>query len=49
MSPEPKWLVQLNSLRRISAHPGADRQYKPSDIEFLKWLDAELSQRIEPQ
>lgn len=44
-----KWLVQLNSLRRISAHPGVDRQYKPSDIEFLKWLDAELSQRIEPQ
>lgn len=43
-----KWLVQLNSLRRISAHPGADRQYKPADIEFLKWLDAELSNRIEP-
>ncbi|MEQ1944766.1 DGQHR domain-containing protein [Mesorhizobium sp. VNQ89] len=41
-----RWMEVLNSLRRIAAHP-AGRQYKPDDIDFLRWLDAELQKRTE--
>lgn len=41
-----RWVEILNSLRRVSAHP-AGRQYKPSDIEFLRWIDKELTCRSE--
>ena len=41
-----RWLEQLNALRRVGAHP-AGRQYKPEDITFLRWIDAELNRRTE--
>lgn len=41
-----KWMDTLNNLRRVSAHP-AGRKYKPEDVEFLRWLDNELSARSE--
>ena len=41
-----RWMESLNSLRRVAAHP-AGRQYKPEDIEFLRWIDAELQKRTE--
>lgn len=41
-----RWMEVLNGLRRIAAHP-AGRQYKPEDVEFLRWIDAELQKRTE--
>lgn len=41
-----RWLETLNGLRRVAAHP-AGRQYKPEDVAFLRWIDAELSKRTE--
>ncbi|HQZ11917.1 MAG TPA: DGQHR domain-containing protein [Devosia sp.] len=42
-----RWLDSLNTIRRIPAHPSSGRQYKPEDIEFLRWLEAELAEKIE--
>ena len=42
-----RWLDSLHTIRRIPAHPSSGRQYKPEDIEFLRWLEAELAEKIE--
>lgn len=42
-----RWLVELNALRRVSAHPGGERRYKPDEIKFIRWLEAELFRRTE--
>lgn len=41
-----RWMEVLNNLRRVAAHP-AGRRYKPEDIEFLRWIEAELETRTE--
>lgn len=41
-----RWMEALNNLRRVAAHP-AGRQYKPEDVEFLRWIEGELETRTE--
>lgn len=41
-----RWMDTLNNLRRVAAHP-AGRQYKPEDVVFLRWIEAELETRTE--
>lgn len=44
-----RWLVELNTARRVSAHPAGNRNYKPEDVAFLRWLDGELRARAGAQ
>ncbi|MGW1418911.1 hypothetical protein ACWAT4_02195 [Bradyrhizobium manausense] len=39
-----KWLERLNEVRRIPAHPYG-RNYKDADLDFLEFLDEQLSAR----
>ena len=39
-----KWLERLNEVRRIPAHPYG-RSYKETDLDFLEFLDEQLSAR----
>jgi DNA sulfur modification protein DndB len=39
-----KWLVRLNEVRRIPAHPYG-RSYKEQDLEFLEFIDEQLQAR----
>ena len=39
-----KWIERLNEVRRITAHP-MNRTYKDEDIEFLGFIDEQLSER----
>lgn len=39
-----KWIERLNEVRRIAAHP-MNRSYKDADIEFLDFINEQLTER----
>lgn len=42
-----KWMLQINELRRIPAHPAKGRGYKVEDFEFIEFIYNELLKRIQ--
>lgn len=42
-----KWIDRINSLRRIPAHPGENRNYKSSDFGYIDRVYNEVRSRIE--
>jgi DGQHR domain-containing protein len=42
-----EWMVRLNKIRRIPAHPSELRTYSNDDHEFLEWLDELLKVNIQ--
>lgn len=42
-----KWMLRINELRRIPAHPARERKYKVEDFEYIDYIYAQLMERIE--
>ena len=43
------WMDKFNELRRIPAHPSAQRPYTQDDYEFLDWLGKKLDVKQQPK
>jgi DNA sulfur modification protein DndB len=41
-----KWMVRINELRRIPAHPARERHYKVEDFEYIEFVYNELLGRL---
>ena len=41
-----KWMIRINELRRIPAHPTKDRSFTLEDFTYLDWIHRELFRRI---
>lgn len=41
-----KWMIRVNELRRIAAHPARDRKYKVEDFEYIDFVYDALIARI---
>lgn len=41
-----KWMVRINELRRIPAHPARERHYKVEDFEYIDFVYDSLVQRL---
>jgi DNA sulfur modification protein DndB len=41
-----KWMVRVNELRRIPAHPARERHYKLEDFEYIDFVHNELMSRL---
>ena len=42
-----KWMLRINELRRIPAHPAKERKYKVEDFEYIDYIYAQFMQRLE--
>jgi DNA sulfur modification protein DndB len=42
-----KWMVRINELRRIPAHPARERHYKVEDFEYIEFVYQELMERLQ--
>lgn len=40
-----KWMIRINELRRISAHPAKERHYKVEDFEYIDFVYEEFGKR----
>lgn len=40
-----KWMLRVNELRRIPAHPARERKYKLEDFEYIDFIYSEFSRR----
>lgn len=43
------WIGKFNDIRKIAAHKNALRTYNDADLEFIDWLRAEISPRIDKE
>jgi DGQHR domain-containing protein len=41
-----KWMVRINELRRIPAHPARERHYKVEDFQYIDFVHDELMRRL---
>lgn len=41
-----KWMIRVNELRRIAAHPARDRKYKVEDFEYIDFIYGSLLSKI---
>jgi len=41
-----KWMIRVNELRRIAAHPARDRKYKIEDFEYIDFIHEALLTRL---
>lgn len=41
-----KWMVRVNELRRIPAHPSRERHYKVDDFEYIEFVYTQLNQQL---
>jgi DGQHR domain-containing protein len=41
-----KWMLRVNELRRIPAHPARERKYKIEDFQYLDYIYEEFTQRL---
>jgi DNA sulfur modification protein DndB len=41
-----KWMLRVNELRRIAAHPARDRRYRVEDFEYIDFVYDALITRI---
>jgi DNA sulfur modification protein DndB len=41
-----KWMVKINELRRIPAHPARDRHYKVEDFDYIEFVERELMAKM---
>ena len=41
-----KWMVRINELRRIPAHPARDRHYRVEDFEYIDFIYESLMERL---
>ena len=41
-----KWMIRINELRRIPAHPTESRRYKKSDFNYIDFIHRELKSRL---
>jgi len=41
-----KWMIRINELRRIPAHPARERHYKVEDFDYISFIYGELMARI---
>jgi len=42
-----KWMLRINELRRIPAHPAKERKYKVEDFEYIDYIHREFVKRLE--
>ena len=42
-----KWMIRVNELRRIPAHPARERHYRLEDFEYIDFIYSHLMQRLE--
>lgn len=42
-----KWMVRINELRRIPAHPSRERHYKVEDFEYIEFVYNTLVERLQ--
>lgn len=42
-----KWMLRVNELRRIPAHPAKERKYKLEDFEYIDYIHGEFMARLE--
>ncbi len=41
-----KWMLRINELRRIPAHPARDRHYKVEDFDYIEYVHDSLAERL---
>ena len=41
-----KWMIRVNELRRIAAHPARDRKYKVDDFEYIDFVYEGLMSKL---
>lgn len=41
-----KWMLRINELRRIPAHPAKERKYKVEDFEYIDYIHAQFMSRL---
>jgi len=41
-----KWMLRVNELRRIPAHPARERKYKVENFEYIDFIDDEFTRRL---
>lgn len=41
-----KWMVRINELRRIPAHPARERHYKVEDFEYIEFVYNKLNEHL---
>ena len=42
-----KWMISINELRRIPAHPAKERKYKVEDFDYIDYIHKEFMERLE--
>lgn len=42
-----KWMLRINELRRIPAHPAKDRKYRVEDFEYIGYVYQQFMSRLE--
>ena len=41
-----KWMLRVNELRRIPAHPARERKYKIEDFQYIDYIYEEFNKRL---
>lgn len=41
-----KWMLRINELRRIPAHPARERKYKIEDFDYIDYIYEEFNERL---